>query len=64
MTLILVGMVILARLLNAVYDTPHEPESRPDAYEVCDSERSVWIEQATETSSVCDRHGVILIELR
>lgn len=40
--ILLLGM--LTSVLNGMFDTPHEPESRPDKFELCQSATSVWIE--------------------
>jgi hypothetical protein len=53
---------IATHLLNAAYDTPHVPESRPNYAETCwdAAQTAVWVEIATPTSYVCDYTGQIL----
>ena len=59
---IAVALFALASLLNALFDTPHEFESRPDMFEVCwfEDYSAAWIEVATPTGYVCDGTGLVL----
>ena len=57
---IMAGYIIIASLFNKAYDTPHEPESRPNYAEVCwsDNRLTMWIE--IRSYMVCDGGGKIL----
>lgn len=37
-------LTFLCSLLNALYDSPHPPESRPNKFELCWNNTLLWVE--------------------
>jgi hypothetical protein len=56
------SFTVMASLFNVAFDTPHEPESRPNFAEVCwdfyeDNSVNIWLEFNSQT--VCDGNGKV-----